>query len=140
MVASKRRARNEWATMLHHTTDPLTDTICETTSTFENLATNLNAIYKLNSKFVDVTQFIPVTRYKKNSCISFRPEVHLNNLCTVNTSQGTCVPMTTTSRLLQLKKFFFVIPFYLQSAPVHSANCVKTYTVASRRVFSSALL
>jgi hypothetical protein len=27
---------------------------------------------------------------------------------------------------------FFVIPFYLQSVPVHSANCVKTYTMACR--------
>jgi hypothetical protein len=27
----------------------------------------------------------------------------------------------------------FVIPFYLQSVPVHSPNCVKTYTVACRR-------
>jgi hypothetical protein len=32
-----------------------------------------------------------------------------------------------------------VIPFYLQSVLVHSANCVKTYT-ASRRVLSSAAL
>jgi hypothetical protein len=36
--------------------------------------------------------------------------------------------------------FFVIIPFYLQSVPVHSANCVKTYTVARRRVLSSALL
>jgi hypothetical protein len=27
-------------------------------------------------------------------------------------------------------KTIFVIPLYLQSVPVHSANCVKTYTVA----------
>jgi hypothetical protein len=36
--------------------------------------------------------------------------------------------------------FFVVIPFYLQSVPVHSANCVKPYTVACRRVFSSSPL
>jgi hypothetical protein len=29
-----------------------------------------------------------------------------------------------------LKDFFFVIQFYLQFLPVHSANCVKTYAVA----------
>jgi hypothetical protein len=34
----------------------------------------------------------------------------------------------------------FVIPFHLQSVQVHSANCVKIYTVACRRVLSSALL
>jgi hypothetical protein len=36
--------------------------------------------------------------------------------------------------------FFFVIPFYLQSVAVHSANCVKMYTVACTRVLCSALL
>jgi hypothetical protein len=35
---------------------------------------------------------------------------------------------------------FFLIPFYFQSVPVHSANCVKPYTVACRRVLSSAPL
>jgi hypothetical protein len=35
---------------------------------------------------------------------------------------------------------FFVLQFYLQSALVHSANCVKTYTVACRKVLSSAPL
>jgi hypothetical protein len=35
--------------------------------------------------------------------------------------------------------YFFVIPFYLQSLLVHSANCVKTYTVACRRVISAPL-
>jgi hypothetical protein len=35
---------------------------------------------------------------------------------------------------------FFVIPFYLQSVPVYSANCVKTYTVACIRVLSRASL
>jgi hypothetical protein len=35
---------------------------------------------------------------------------------------------------------FFVFPFYLQSVPVHSANFVQTYTVACRRVLSSAPL
>jgi hypothetical protein len=34
----------------------------------------------------------------------------------------------------------FIIPFYLESVPVLSADCVKTYTVACRRVFSSAPL
>jgi hypothetical protein len=33
-----------------------------------------------------------------------------------------------------------VIPFYLQSEPVYSANCVKTYSVACRRVLSSVSL
>jgi hypothetical protein len=37
-------------------------------------------------------------------------------------------------------KFFFVIPFYLQCIVLHSANCVKTYIVACRRVLSSAAL
>jgi hypothetical protein len=32
---------------------------------------------------------------------------------------------------------YFVIPFYLQSVPVHSANCVKMYTMACRRELSS---
>jgi hypothetical protein len=37
-------------------------------------------------------------------------------------------------------KSFFVIPFYLQSVLAHSANCVKTYTMACRRVLISAPL
>jgi hypothetical protein len=36
--------------------------------------------------------------------------------------------------------FLFEIPFDLQFVPVHSANCVKTYTVACRRVLTSAPL
>jgi hypothetical protein len=36
--------------------------------------------------------------------------------------------------------FLFVILFYLQSVQVHSGNCVKMYTVASRRGLSSGLL
>jgi hypothetical protein len=40
----------------------------------------------------------------------------------------------------QIKVFFCVIPFYLQSVPVHSATCVQTYTMAWRRVLSSAPL
>jgi hypothetical protein len=36
--------------------------------------------------------------------------------------------------------FVFVIPFHLQSLPAHSANCVKTYPVACRRVLSIAPL
>jgi hypothetical protein len=51
--------------ILHHTTDPLTATICETA--FENLATYFSEIHKLNSKFVDVAHFIPVTRYKNRA-------------------------------------------------------------------------
>jgi hypothetical protein len=35
---------------------------------------------------------------------------------------------------------FLVIPIYLQSVPVHSANGAKTYTVECRRVLSSAPL
>jgi hypothetical protein len=38
------------------------------------------------------------------------------------------------------KTSFDVIPFYSQFVPVHSANCVKTYTVACRRVLSSVPL
>jgi hypothetical protein len=37
-------------------------------------------------------------------------------------------------------KSFFVIPFYLQSVELHSANCVKTYTMACKRGLSSAFL
>jgi hypothetical protein len=37
-------------------------------------------------------------------------------------------------------KHFVVIPFYLQSVPVHSANGVNMYTVACRRGLSSAPL
>jgi hypothetical protein len=37
-------------------------------------------------------------------------------------------------------RIFFVIPFYVQCVPVHSANCVETYAVACRRVLSSAPL
>jgi hypothetical protein len=40
--------------------------------------------------------------------------------------------------LILLLLFFSVIPFYSQSAPVHSANCVETYTAACRRAFSRA--
>jgi hypothetical protein len=39
-----------------------------------------------------------------------------------------------------LKAYFFVIPFSLLSVPVHSANCVKMYIVACRRVLSSSPL
>jgi hypothetical protein len=45
-----------------------------------------------------------------------------------------------TFRPLKLHTSFFVIPLYLQAVPVHSANCVRTYTVACRRVLSSAPL
>jgi hypothetical protein len=41
--------------------------------------------------------------------------------------------------LLGCQEFSFVIPFYLQSVPVHSANGVKTYTAASEEC-SVALL
>jgi hypothetical protein len=41
---------------------------------------------------------------------------------------------------VKVQVFFFVIPFYLQSVPVHSARCVETYAVACRRVFSSGPL
>jgi hypothetical protein len=43
-------------------------------------------------------------------------------------------------RLSAIFFFLFIIKFYLQSALVHSANCVKTYTVACRRVLSSTSL
>jgi hypothetical protein len=36
--------------------------------------------------------------------------------------------------------FLFVIPFYLQSVLALFADCVKTYTIARRRVLSSAPL
>jgi hypothetical protein len=39
-----------------------------------------------------------------------------------------------------IQKALFLIPFYLQSVLVHSANDVKTYTLACRRVLTSALL
>jgi hypothetical protein len=35
---------------------------------------------------------------------------------------------------------FFIISFYVQSVPVHLANCVATYIMARRIVFSSAPL
>jgi hypothetical protein len=35
---------------------------------------------------------------------------------------------------------YIAVPVYLQSVQVHSAKCLKTYTMASRRVLSSALL
>jgi pyoverdine/dityrosine biosynthesis protein Dit1 len=41
-------------------------------------------------------------------------------------------------RISLFTDLFLVIPLYLQSVPVHSANCAKTYTVACRRVLSSA--
>jgi hypothetical protein len=34
----------------------------------------------------------------------------------------------------------FIVPFYLQSVPVRSANCVKSCTIARRRVLSSDFL
>jgi hypothetical protein len=36
--------------------------------------------------------------------------------------------------------FFFNFPLYLQSVPIHSANVVKLYTKACRRVLASTLL
>jgi hypothetical protein len=33
---------------------------------------------------------------------------------------------------------FFLIQFYLQAMPLHSANCVETYAMSCRRVPSSA--
>jgi hypothetical protein len=54
---------------------------------------------------------------------------------------ATCVQVTINIYLLySLELSFLVISFYLQSVLVHSANCVKTYTVACRRVLSSASL
>jgi hypothetical protein len=35
---------------------------------------------------------------------------------------------------------FLISPFHPQPVPIHSANCVKTYTMASRSVTSSATL
>jgi hypothetical protein len=35
---------------------------------------------------------------------------------------------------------FFNFPLYLQSVPIHSANVVKSYTKACRRVLTSTLL
>jgi hypothetical protein len=49
-------------------------------------------------------------------------------------------PVTFSNKTNVVKGFFFVIPFHLQSVPIQSANCVKTYTVACRRVLSSAPL
>jgi hypothetical protein len=40
----------------------------------------------------------------------------------------------------QSVRTFLVIPFHLQSVPVHAANCDKTHTVACRRVLTSAPL
>jgi hypothetical protein len=37
------------------------------------------------------------------------------------------------------KSPFFIIPFYLQSVPVHVANCAETYPMAYKRLLSSAL-
>jgi hypothetical protein len=39
-----------------------------------------------------------------------------------------------------MQSISFVLPFCLQSVLVHSANCVKLYTEACRRVLSSASL
>jgi hypothetical protein len=44
---------------------------------------------------------------------------------------------TITSNIVYCYSDFFAIQFFLRSVPVHSANCVKTYTVACRRVFST---
>jgi hypothetical protein len=35
---------------------------------------------------------------------------------------------------------FLIIPFYLRSVSVHSANCAKMYAVACRRMISGASL
>jgi hypothetical protein len=40
----------------------------------------------------------------------------------------------------QSQQISFGIPFYLQSILVYSANCVKTYTMAYRRVLTSTPL
>jgi hypothetical protein len=47
-----------------------------------------------------------------------------------------CMNTSSMSRI----SFCFIIPFYLQSLPVHSANCVKTYAVACGRVLTSTPL
>jgi hypothetical protein len=49
---------------------------------------------------------------------------------------STAIPSTVHTEI----SLFFVIPFCLQYVPVHSANCVKTYTMARRRVLDSAPL
>jgi hypothetical protein len=41
---------------------------------------------------------------------------------------------------VQINTKVFIIPYHLHSVPVHSANCAETYTVACRRVLSSAPL
>jgi hypothetical protein len=48
--------------------------------------------------------------------------------------------ITVMYKRYRSKEYFFVTAFYLQSVAVHSANCVKTYTVACRRVLSGAPL
>jgi hypothetical protein len=43
-----------------------------------------------------------------------------------------CVLLNTLATLVhnqQMYISFLIIPFYFQSAPVHSANCVKAYTM-----------
>jgi hypothetical protein len=39
-----------------------------------------------------------------------------------------------------IHKCFLILPLYFQSVPIHSANVVKSYTKACRRVLTSTLL
>jgi hypothetical protein len=58
-------------------------------------------------------------------------------LCNLLCSGLGCICLT---KLKAKDEYFFVIPFYLPSVSVHSANCVKIYAVACRRVLSNAPL
>jgi hypothetical protein len=49
-------------------------------------------------------------------------------------------PLLYRLSCLSMRFSFFAIEFHLQSVPVHSATCVKTYAAACRRVLSSAPL
>jgi hypothetical protein len=68
-----------------------------------------------------------------------RPTVNSNVISTSNVSIEP-LPSNCVGLQIQAYKLIFVTPFYLQSMPVHSANCARTYTVACRRVLSSAPL
>jgi hypothetical protein len=81
------------------------------------------------------------TRRASRELLLPRSTIHkvLHNIQFFKTPSGLCGPSVYRS-VAWLHTFFFVIPFYLQSVPVHSANCIKTYTIACKKGAHSSSL
>jgi hypothetical protein len=94
---------------------------------------NQFAMLEIYSILQDLTNHIMTFGYKhqfilKNNCF-------LNSL--MGSLQFSLVPMQTCHWSFNTFFLFFATPVYLQSVPVNSANCVKTYTMTRRKVLSS---